>query len=518
MLGLWRINNLLLAAILCVSAVMAEVKDAPPQRRLINKGFIQMELHGRADPSHLFQPREPSDQEVASQFIGRSLRSVHGLQLAERGPDSTVCDDNSFCGPNEKCIKNPNNSSNAWYCCPGGRCEVGLGCAQGSQQWVENKDFCCPINATCTDRSSVATPSGTATPKAILLYIAQAQTSNLSQPQGADNPASPGSSSNVTVHCRSSAGPAAGAGVGGVVFGILAGSFLVAFLLRRKQRNHQGTSSSLEKFSDGDSPMGTPALSVVPYRGADSSKAPHQASVDTSFGSKFDAKSEKELVEDLASYNFAVDQFSMAVTGNGKADSSKALGPLPRNIGPAAGALKNIKASDRAAHFEGVTRHIINSIAYQRVAQPFCFMADLQQAASLATVDSSVSNGFDQAQAARWRVMTHTAMRKTSNDPTAQRAIKQTQDQMENTMIEAVLWAGLETDAKAASARVGSSFGQVRDAVANLASLAILLREGMTSANYQIAIAPSNLAVVLGLVANPGRKDSRTIVPLNGPQ
>ncbi|KAK0528880.1 hypothetical protein OC842_004418 [Tilletia horrida] len=254
-------------------------------------------------------------------------------------------------------------------------------------------------------------------------------------------------------------------------------------------------------------------MATLAWKDPEASKELQAANADAAFGSKFDVKSERDLVNQLSIFNEACEQFAMDIAGDCRAiGNRKAFGPLPRSAGNAGPLLATLKESERAQRFEDVARHLVNTITFQRLAMPFCFMGEPTQSAAVSSVSASVVKEFDQAQAARWRVMSHTAMRNASRDRNGQHTIKDIQAQIEAALAEALLWSGMETDASKAAARVASCFVRMRDPMLHLGRLVIDLREGMTSANYEINMSSTGFASQLGLVANPGTQSARALV------
>ncbi|KAK0524755.1 hypothetical protein OC835_005826 [Tilletia horrida] len=312
--------------------------------------------------------------------------------------------------------------------------------------------------------------------------------------------------------CPSLAAPAAGAAVGGIICGLLAG--IVGWrLLRKRQGPSAAIASRKDHYSDQRSPSLSPAMATLAWKDPEASKELQAANADAAFGSKFDVKSERDLVNQLSIFNEACEQFAMDIAGDCRAiGNRKAFGPLPRSAGNAGPLLATLKESERAQRFEDVARHLVNTITFQRLAMPFCFMGEPTQSAAVSSVSASVVKEFDQAQAARWRVMSHTAMRNASRDRNGQHTIKDIQAQIEAALAEALLWSGMETDASKAAARVASCFVRMRDPMLHLGRLVIDLREGMTSANYEINMSSTGFASQLGLVANPGTQSARALV------
>ncbi|KAK0544396.1 hypothetical protein OC845_005623 [Tilletia horrida] len=397
--------------------------------------------------------------------------------------------------------------------------------SKGSQSSSPQTSLTTPSNSSSTTSSSTSS-SSTSASSAVTAVHSPAQSSPVATASATSSSSVPSPS-----QCPAIAGPAAGAALGGIVAGLLAGILLACFICRRRQNSSGRSTSTIsnadEKFSDDHrkriSPMSTPSLPVLEYKkeagraavGAQNLTSAQLAAVDAAFSSKFDVKSEKDLVGELTSWNDDVEQIAMEITADRKSSrqGAKAVtSSLPKDFGPAADLLESISGNERAQRFEEVVHHILNWVAYEAFGRPFCFVASSAENKCISSTYSSIVRNYDEAQAARWRVMTHTALRKRSKDATGGNTLREVQAKSQSMLATALVWAGLETSDKAAQARLVGIETRLHDSLLKFGALVIELREGMTSSDFQIAIVPNRLANGLGLVANQVKSKPRSLL------
>lgn len=114
--------------------------------------------------------------------------------------------------------------------------------------------------------------------------------------------------------------------------------------------------------------------------------------------------------------------------------------------------------------------------------------------------------------AARWRSMTHTALR---NSAPALKSIATVHQTLTTTLGDALLWTGMETDAKTALEVVSKASARLQDALQMMVQLMTVIAEEMATANYYIEIVSpvsGSLSPTLGLSASVGSTGSARVV------
>ncbi|CEH16000.1 hypothetical protein CBOM_05205 [Ceraceosorus bombacis] len=323
---------------------------------------------------------------------------------------------------------------------------------------------------------------------------------------------------------KSNTGATVGAAVGCLLGGLLIGALFALWFLRRRHRNRvaamqRAHESDLARYSD----KGTEGMTVLPYK----SERPNNKALETArqriktleaernaasaFGDTLDKLSERELVDKLGSVNRRLEQTAMAISraadhGNDvTASRLQSSGSLPKSVPSfARAALSSIVANNKTASLDNVLKHVVNAVLVEQLCQPFCFVGKASENDSFASLEVSVLRQFDQARAARWRVMAHAGLREASGDPQGRAAVRNTVQQAISALTDVLVWSGAESSRSAASAKANKELPRLEEAVKMLIALVIELKEKMSSANFAITSASGIastfvLTVALGL-------------------
>lgn len=310
------------------------------------------------------------------------------------------------------------------------------------------------------------------------------------------------------------AGTVAGGTVGGIAAGLLLGLAVAFFLLRHKYRAREGRQrrayearlreahADVEKHSMSANNMATPNLAsgrptedVVAKRQLADAKARINAlekerNAASAFGDSLDQHAEDDILNSpafgLNAFNTKVSQAAMALTvavsGRG-VPGQQALSPTVSGTN----ALLAINLRSANVDYEGIVRHVINSTLYSRVCAPFCFEASNTAAERpLQVLATSVSEGYNQAMYARWAAMTHATLRKQAVKNDVTQAVAHIQQSLLDSLIEVIVWAGMEADHSTARQVIKKVQSRIADVVPHIARLVTILREEMASATYAV--------------------------------
>ncbi|UZJ55703.1 hypothetical protein CBS101457_005023 [Exobasidium rhododendri] len=382
-----------------------------------------------------------------------------------------------------------------------------------------------PLGTTAKSTTALSSASATSS-------VVSSSTTGLPSPVST-MPVSRASSSTAAGTAKQSgvdSGAIACAAVGALIVGLLLGSLFGLLLLKKRhQRKIKALEAQMENEKYPTESSSPPALMYAdPSTERDLKKSQdrivaleRERNAASAFGDKLDGKSEQELLDSsafgLSVYNEKTNQLAMslAVSASGLT-ASEDKGP-PSILGPnAAGALH--KLGKRGAHssIENVLCHVVNSIMLDRICTPFCFVAaEENKGKSMMKMSKDVAKHYDQAMFARWRAMSHAGLKLGCQDPSAKSAINILQQDVSDALAEAMVWAGMEIDTKAAVIKVSSVKSRIGEVALSLCKLMTILREEMTTANYEvIAVSKNEIVKSLGLAAiSPAGGKSRVLLP-----
>lgn len=123
-------------------------------------------------------------------------------------------------------------------------------------------------------------------------------------------------------------------------------------------------------------------------------------------------------------------------------------------------------------------------------------MADARKSHSAEGLLRTVSRDFEQAQAGRWRIMSHSALRQASSDSTGKTTISIVSNEVTEALATLCIWAGLDANLVSARQRVRSAASaRLEEATEALGKLIIKLREEMSTSEFTVVQAEPSTAL-----------------------